>query len=264
MNQLKFQITGKCNLNCAFCSDLVSYQKERSVQEIKDVLNRFIQQGLKKIQISGGEPLMFDQLEEVLRFLKEQNLEISLSTNGINLLYKRDILSYVDEIILPLDGVYSKTLTEMGREKAQLVNTIKNIISIKEQFPQLKVKISTVLNKQNVKELENMTKIITRLPINEWELHQFLPHGKGKQNIQNFLLDDREFQEIVLYLQTTSIGEKIIPISASDKIRTEWILTPSLYMIQLKEENPRFYGKVDELGDLSIRDMIHQPLKKIK
>ena len=57
MNQLKFQITGKCNLNCAFCSDLVSYQKERSVQEIKDVLNRFIQQGLKKIQISGGEPL---------------------------------------------------------------------------------------------------------------------------------------------------------------------------------------------------------------
>jgi len=264
MNQINFQITGNCNMNCEFCCDAVSYQKESSIEMIKKTIDRLVNQELKRIHITGGEPLLYSKLTEVLSYMKEQNLEISLSTNGTLLSTKKEILPFIDEIVLPLDGISTKTLVNLGREKDQRMNRIKNIYMIKEKFPQLKIKISTVMNSQNINELPTLIAVINQLPIDEWEVHQFLPHGKGKKNIQKFLLDDNQFEKVSLFLQTTSIAEKITLVPISQKIRTEWTITPALYLIQLKEEKPVFYGKIDDFSDFSLKEIVKKPIRYLK
>lgn len=256
MKQINFQITGNCNMYCKFCSDVVSYQKESSIEDIKKTIHRLIELGLQKIHITGGEPLLYKDLIEVLEYMKENNLEVSLSTNGTLLFLKKEVLHYIDEIVLPLDGAFSNTLTELGREKNQLIHTIQNICRIKEEYPQIRIKVSTVLCMKNVEELKVLVAIISHLAIDEWEVHQFLPHGRGKKNIQEFLLDDQAFERQSLFLQTTSIGEKIRTISVHNKMQAEWIITPALYLIKLKAENARFYGNIEETHDQFIKEIM--------
>jgi len=256
MNKINFQITGSCNLNCGFCCDAVYYQKESSIKNIKEMVDRIPNDEVDEIHITGGEPLMYQNLKEILSYIKERGFKVSLSTNGILLLEKKELLPYIDEIILPLDGVNAKTLEDMGRDSVQMLNTIKNICMLTEQFPNTRITINTVVTKQNKQEIMEVLDVMRLLIFDEWRIHQFLPHGAGRENIRTFLLDDREFDRMITELQTTEIGEKIVPLPVSEKIDTEWTITPNLRLIKLKDERPAFYGKIEDMNDREIHCLL--------
>lgn len=264
MKKINFQITGKCNSKCAFCSDAVSYQKDSSLEEIKEVIDRLKSVGLNEIHITGGEPLVYPKIKKVLEYIKEKKMMISLSTNGILLSQRKEVIPFLDEIILPIDASTSEVLEQMGRESNQIFSTIKNIVMIKEKNAATKITISTVLNRQNLKELKWIGEIINMLPVEEWQIHQFLPHGRGKRNIQKFILDDCVFEDMMTYLKTTSLAEKITPIPVFQKIDSEWSITPNLKLIKLKDEQPVFYGKVSELSDASLKMLFQDKTKVMK
>lgn len=258
MSQVIYQITGKCNEKCKFCSDALSYQKESEKESIIKMIERLSARGLKKIQITGGEPLLYKDLEEVLKAMKENGLIVSLSTNGILLQQKQGILKYIDEIILPLDAGFTKTLDAMGRVETQLTDTIVNSVLIKEKHPNIKLTIGTVLTDQNIEELENIMLVLRLLIIDEWQVHQFLPHGRGRQNIRDFILDDRDFEKIIAYLKTTKLAEKLKPISVFDKVDTDWIISPNLSFMRLKDDKPSLHGKVEEFDDRDLENIFRE------
>lgn len=50
MSQVIYQITGKCNEKCKFCSDALSYQKESEKESIIKMIERLSARGLKKFK----------------------------------------------------------------------------------------------------------------------------------------------------------------------------------------------------------------------
>jgi GTP 3',8-cyclase len=89
---LRISVTDRCNFRCLYCmpeeglpwlpkSEILSYE------EIADVVRQLAPMGLRRLRITGGEPTIRPNLDELIRQLRSNvNVEdIALSTNGVRL-----------------------------------------------------------------------------------------------------------------------------------------------------------------------------------
>ena len=87
---LRVSITDRCNLRCFYCipkGDIKFKEKREflSFEEIERVLKIFVQCGIEKIRITGGEPLLRTNFVDFIkRILKIQKIkDLSITTNGL-------------------------------------------------------------------------------------------------------------------------------------------------------------------------------------
>lgn len=77
------EVTDICNLNCPGCFRKNGYEGHRPLDTIKkEIIQCKKMTNCKRISISGGEPLLYPQIKEVVKFIKEQNLDSIILTNG--------------------------------------------------------------------------------------------------------------------------------------------------------------------------------------
>ncbi|MFC1496188.1 radical SAM protein [Candidatus Margulisiibacteriota bacterium] len=81
----QFYITLKCNATCEFCDiwHRSEYQDapEITAMEHEKGLKALRRKGVEELRITGGEPLLYDELPQVLKIAKELGFKISLFTN---------------------------------------------------------------------------------------------------------------------------------------------------------------------------------------
>ncbi|WP_457621849.1 GTP 3',8-cyclase MoaA [Persephonella sp.] len=91
ISYLRVSVTDKCNLKCFYCrpdnSEFVPHDEILRYEEIARLVKAMTKYGLRKVRITGGEPLVRPQLEELVKMLKDipQINDISLTTNAITL-----------------------------------------------------------------------------------------------------------------------------------------------------------------------------------
>lgn len=83
---LRIAITSRCNMSCLYCHHegeeaSPTGQREMSKDDIVKVIRAGSELGVKKVKLTGGEPLMRPDLESILESLPE-GIEVSLTTNG--------------------------------------------------------------------------------------------------------------------------------------------------------------------------------------
>ena len=86
------EITYRCPLHCVFCYNPVDYakqHKELSTKEWIDVLRQGRRMGAAQLGLSGGEPLLRNDLEEIVEEGRKLGYYINLITSGIGLTEKR-------------------------------------------------------------------------------------------------------------------------------------------------------------------------------
>lgn len=76
-----WEITSACNVECNFC--LVE-KKHRTIplSQAMEMASVLIDEGVEKFLISGGEPLLYPGIQELLTFLVERGVLVKLLTNG--------------------------------------------------------------------------------------------------------------------------------------------------------------------------------------
>ncbi len=85
VNNLRISVTNSCNYNCFFCHREGHEVEggEMTPSEIGRLVRLLVGQGIRTVKITGGEPLVRKDLEEIVREIKEAGVEeISLVTNG--------------------------------------------------------------------------------------------------------------------------------------------------------------------------------------
>src|SRR5260370_29745508 len=75
----------QCNLACTYCNEFDDFSKPVPLEEMKKRLDILADMGTSIITISGGEPLMHPDLDEVIRHMRRRGLIPGLSTNGFYL-----------------------------------------------------------------------------------------------------------------------------------------------------------------------------------
>jgi MoaA/NifB/PqqE/SkfB family radical SAM enzyme len=72
----------RCNLDCTYCNEFDDTSKPVPLEEMKKRLDLLADMGTSIITISGGEPLMHPELDEIIRHIRKRGMIAGLITNG--------------------------------------------------------------------------------------------------------------------------------------------------------------------------------------
>jgi MoaA/NifB/PqqE/SkfB family radical SAM enzyme len=98
-----YYVTLRCNDTCEFCS-IWQNEEYAKIEEKPFDLSVLKQEGVKNINITGGEPLLREDLPEILKTAKELGFFIELTTNGILYSERARLMGgLVDRLLFSLD-----------------------------------------------------------------------------------------------------------------------------------------------------------------
>ncbi|MBP1225245.1 GTP 3',8-cyclase MoaA [Flavobacterium sp. 1355] len=196
-NYLRISLLEKCNLRCTYCmpADGIALSPKASLMtadEIFGIAQTFAQNGVDKIRLTGGEPLLRKDFPEIISKLASLDISLSITTNGILIDRHIDVLKQfkIKKINLSLDTlVASKFHTITLRNQFQKV--IDNLhLLLNHDFH---VKVNVVLMKGfNDNEIVDFVKLTQFLPISV-RFIEFMPFAgnewdRSKMVSQNEIL----------------------------------------------------------------------------
>jgi len=99
------EVTRRCNLRCIHCCESEQVP-DNSLDKIEIMVDKLSSNGLKKICITGGEPLLRNDLVEILKYIHNKKILITLSTNGLILNKSRlqELKPFIDNIRFSMHG----------------------------------------------------------------------------------------------------------------------------------------------------------------
>ena len=205
---LRISITDKCNLNCIYCNPADSALRgelSRSIlsyEELIRLIKIFVADlGITKIRLTGGEPLVRKNVENLFRMLKEikdkHPFELGLTTNGILLEDKIDFLKKfgLDKINISLDTLRKERFIAITG--ADNIDAVFNGINKAEKLGYNPVKINAVIMKginddeipgfiEFVKERNLNIRFIEYMPFtsNGWNERVFISYQEIKSIVE--------------------------------------------------------------------------------
>ncbi len=113
MHSLRISVTDRCNFNCFYCNPgekpakCCTSSEKLTYNQIKKLTRLFVELGVDNVRLTGGEPLVRNNLEELITKLKkiEELREVTLTTNGYYLASQLNRLKEagIDRINMSLD-----------------------------------------------------------------------------------------------------------------------------------------------------------------
>jgi radical SAM protein with 4Fe4S-binding SPASM domain len=167
--EIVLEITQNCNLNCPVCFSQRS-KKELSLAKIKKIIDECVRLRIKTIRFTGGEPLLYKDIEAALTYAKERNLYIILNTNAtiLNKKIKLILKNYVNNILVSLQGFSPASERKLTRYNYNFKAKLKNIIELKYLIP--KVRLGTAISQTLLDNLSKYHNLIKKLNIKDWAL----------------------------------------------------------------------------------------------
>ena len=151
ISYLRVSVTDRCDFRCTYCmsEDMEFLPKKDvlSLEELDRLCNTFIDLGVKKLRITGGEPLVRKNIMQLFNSLGKKLgkglEELTLTTNGSQLdKYAKDLLSAgVRRINISLDSLNKKKFKQITRN-GDFDKVIRGIMAAKKAG--LKIKINNV------------------------------------------------------------------------------------------------------------------------
>lgn len=148
---LRISLTERCNLRCFYCMPeegiaLRDKAEFMTSEEIIHIAKTFVGLGVKKIRLTGGEPLIKKDIQSIIRQLGELPIELAITTNGVLVdKYIEDFKrARIKSINVSLDSLKTDKVNQITRRDygTRIRNNI-NLL-IQEGF---NVKVNTVLIK---------------------------------------------------------------------------------------------------------------------
>ncbi|KIO78600.1 molybdenum cofactor biosynthesis protein MoeA [Pedobacter lusitanus] len=96
-NYLRISLTDNCNLRCFYCMPEEEYEftpasKLMHASEIESLAKIFVNEGVSKIRLTGGEPLVRKDAARIILSLSKLPVDLSFTTNGVRLHEFIDVL----------------------------------------------------------------------------------------------------------------------------------------------------------------------------
>jgi len=89
LNQIYFYLTEGCNLRCRHCWIAPQYQSKANqyaaldLDMFKSIIEQAKPLGLTGVKLTGGEPLLHPEINEILEHIRTENLDLTVETNGV-------------------------------------------------------------------------------------------------------------------------------------------------------------------------------------
>ena len=193
--------TYRCNSNCVYCEASANDIRcdELSTGQIKNVLDELAELKAKNFFVTGGEPMLRDDLFEVLSYAKKLGLSVGMITNS--LLYEKfkDQLRDVgfSSMWTSVDGLEETHNKNRGYPGAYAI-TLDAIRYFKEINIPLRV-VNTMVHPGNLDELPQLFEELKEAGITRWRLALAIPVGRGQDD--KWALSPEKIKDIFAYVE---------------------------------------------------------------
>lgn len=143
-----FLVTNRCNLKCKHCFPNSPHRNidDLPLKEILPLIDEMKKMGTQRITLLGGEPLLREDIGEIIKYITNKGILCDLITNGYFIEKKIDALKRLDSICISLDG--AEDANDMIRGKGAYKKIIESIRAA--QASGLSVRVSMILTPYNI------------------------------------------------------------------------------------------------------------------
>ncbi len=157
LEDLRISVIDKCNFRCRYCMPEEAFRHHQFLKRDEllsfDEIERFVRiiapHGVKKVRLTGGEPLLRPNLDELIRRLRAVTTieTIGLTTNGVYLERMAKVLKQagLDRVNVSLDALSAETFGMMNGRGTSPETVLRGIDEAKRQG--LEVKVNMVVRK---------------------------------------------------------------------------------------------------------------------
>ena len=149
LRDLRISVTDRCNFRCSYCMPKEVFDKDYpylphkdllTFEEITRVATQFVAHGVRKIRLTGGEPLLRKNIEVLieqlagLRTPEGAPLDLTLTTNGSLLARKARALKAagLQRVTVSLDGLDDAVFRQMNDVDFPVAEVLKGIDAAQE------------------------------------------------------------------------------------------------------------------------------------
>lgn len=192
------ELTSRCNHKCIFCSCPWEYDKdyknnELSTDEWCRVIDLYVANNVQHITFTGGEPLMREDLLDILDYAYKKGISVGLISNGkrIDDEFLNKLAKYKILLSISVPGI------ETFKEHTGIDN-VENVLEIFTKCKKLGIQTTAniTVTKKNIGELyQNISYPILK-GADYVLLNRFLPGGRGMYN-KEFLLSNDDINKML-------------------------------------------------------------------
>ena len=209
LRYLFFELTDRCNLRCRHCGSscptLDSHQNADldALKRVVDEVAEHTQQKEVLFCITGGEPLLWEHLEELGTYIKDKGYYWGLTTNAT--LITPDTVemlarSGMKTVAISLDGLKDNH-EWLRRTPGCFDRAVEGIRLLLESKKFVCVQAVTVVSPRNIGQLEELYQYLLDLGIDSWKLTGVEPIGNASDNPELFLSGEQHRQLLDFILE---------------------------------------------------------------
>ena len=187
INYLRISVTDRCNLRCRYCMPeegipLIRHDDILTYEEILRIVRVFAKEGISKVRLTGGEPLVRKGVVNFISQLSqiEEIKDLSLTTNGILLKDFAEALKRagLKRVNISLDSLRRERFYEITRRAD--FDRVWSGIEEAQRVGLTPIKINMVaIQGLNDDEIEDFARLTLRLPVTVRYI-EYMPSGNGE------------------------------------------------------------------------------------
>lgn len=203
--QVSYEITNACNLKCQHCCNKSTLDDFAGMplERVKLLIDDLSDINANSIYLSGGEPTRYPGFKEIVDYIHAKGIDIALATNGTQIDHAMSALrtfsSTREGIFISLDGL-GKTHDSLRGVEGAFDKTVDSIRRLLEEH--IPVRISSVVWKGNVDQLEDIVKFVGSLGV--YMLHFSMLFNTGRASDNDIAISPEQYAEVCHRIQELS------------------------------------------------------------
>lgn len=194
------ELTRACNLKCIHClnNSGIKQKDELTKEDLLKLIKNFSSLGVQEIRFTGGEPLLFNGIYDLIKFATEEGICTSLGTNGT--LITKEVAKKLKEsglkkVVVSIDG--NKKTHDKIRGKKNYQKAMNGLKYLKQN--DINVRVNSVIMKSNMDDVIKLAKKMSRKKITIF-IRRFISSGRGKE-LENNMLNKKDYDYVRNKLQ---------------------------------------------------------------
>lgn len=189
------ELTRGCNLRCKHClnNSGIPEENQLTLEECYVLVKQLAEAGIQEIRFTGGEPLIFEGIYDLIKYATDLGIFVSIGTNGT--LITKEIAQKlktngVKRAVVSLDG--TKEMHDTIRGNGNYDRTIDAIVFLSEVG--ISIKVNSVIMRSNMENVIELAKQMHNKKISIF-IRRFIESGRGA-NLKNNMLSKSDYEYV--------------------------------------------------------------------
>lgn len=214
-----WEMTGECNLKCIHCHAFggeASYD-ELSKEEGRALIDQIASLSIRSLVFTGGEPLLREDLFELIEYAKSIGFTVFIATNGT--LITKEVAKLLKEfdvgVVIGIDAMNPEihdTIRGVKGAYDAVIEGIENCVAEK-----LYLHLNIVASSQNFDEIERIIDFGTEIGVYSYFIYRFVPFGRG-EDVRDCELGSEDFKALLdlIIEKQREVSAIIIPVASPE------------------------------------------------